>query len=228
MIIAIDGPAGAGKSTIAKILAKKLGLLYIDTGAMYRALTLKVLEENIDPKNTGRIVSLAGKVRIELKYKLSGGLNVFIDGVDVSKEIRQPSITKVVSDIAKIKGVRKVMLGLQRKMGRSNNSVLEGRDIGTVVFPDAKIKFFLDARFEERVNRRYKELKVSKLKDITVNNVARDLCNRDTIDSTRKIAPLKKAKDAIYVDTTNLSINEVVNLLLKHIKKNRIAPRYHG
>ncbi|MBU2221288.1 MAG: (d)CMP kinase, partial [Candidatus Omnitrophica bacterium] len=200
MIIAIDGPAGAGKSTVAKILARRLGFLYIDTGAMYRALTLKALEEEIDPGDTAGIVKLANRVRIELKYKRLCGLNVFIDGTNVSKGIRQPNITKIVSDIAKIKGVRKVMLGLQRRMGESNNSVLEGRDIGTVVFPDAQKKFFLDARFNERVNRRYKELKVTKLKDITVNNVARDLSNRDTIDSTRKIAPLKKAKDAIYID----------------------------
>ncbi|MBU0503750.1 MAG: (d)CMP kinase [Candidatus Omnitrophota bacterium] len=221
MIIAIDGPAGAGKSTVAKILARRLGFLYIDTGAMYRALTLKALEEEIDPGDTAGIVKLANRVRIELKYKRLCGLNVFIDGTNVSKGIRQPNITKIVSDIAKIKGVRKVMLGLQRRMGESNNSVLEGRDIGTVVFPDAQKKFFLDARFNERVNRRYKELKVTKLKDITVNNVARDLSNRDTIDSTRKIAPLKKAKDAIYIDTTNMSVNKVVKTLLSHIK-NRV------
>lgn len=222
MIIAIDGPAGAGKSTVAKILAKKLGFLYIDTGAMYRALTLKAIQENINPLDTVEIVKLAIRINIELKYNRNGDFSVFVDGINVSKPIRRPEITKIVSDVAKIKGVRKVMLGLQRKMGRNNNSVLEGRDIGSVVFPDAQNKFFLDARFEERVNRRYKEFKSTEIKDITVNNVARDLKNRDTIDSTRKIAPLKKAKDAVYVDTTNMNINQVVKALLGHINKTRV------
>ncbi len=222
MIIAIDGPAGAGKSTVAKIVAKKLGFLYIDTGAMYRALTLNALQENINPRDTVEIVKLASRICLKLKNKRSGAISVFVNGIDVSKPIRRPEITKVVSDVAKIKGVRKVMLGLQRRMGENNNSVLEGRDIGTVVFPDAQKKFFLDARFKERVTRRYKEFRSTKIKDITVNNVARDLKNRDTIDSTRKIAPLKKAKDAIYVDTTNLSINEVVKTLLGYINKTKV------
>jgi cytidylate kinase len=221
MIIAIDGPAGSGKSTVAKILAKKLGFLYIDTGAMYRTLTLKAIQENINPQDTESIVNLARRINIILKYNRSGALRVFEDGINVSKPIRRPEVTKVVSDIAKIKGVRKIMLGLQRRLGRNNNSVLEGRDIGTVVFPDAQKKFFLDAKFKERVNRRYKEFKSTKIKDITVNTVARDLKNRDTIDSTREIAPLKKAKDAIYVDTTNMSISKVVNTLLGHIKETK-------
>lgn len=223
MIIAIDGPAGAGKSTVAKILAKKLGFLYIDTGAMYRALTLKTIQENINPLDSVEVVKLACRINIELKYKRGGALNVYVDGINISKPIRRPEITKVVSDVAKIKGVRQVMLGLQRRMGRNNNCVLEGRDIGTVVFPDAQNKFFLDARFEERVNRRYKEFKSTEIKDMTVNNVARDLKNRDTIDSTRKVAPLKKAKDAIYVDTTDLSIDQVVKVIMTYIKRNDIS-----
>ncbi|MFH1128210.1 MAG: (d)CMP kinase [Candidatus Omnitrophota bacterium] len=220
MIIAIDGPAGAGKSTVAKILAKKLGFLYIDTGAMYRALTLKTLESSTDIENTQAIIDLARKSLIGLSNNSDGSLKILLDGEDVSKEIREPRITKFVSDIAKIKGVRMVMLELQRKLGKEKNSVLDGRDIGTVVFPDADKKFYIDAIPKERVNRRYKELRGA-LQNITLEDVEIDLNNRDKIDSTREFAPLKKAKDAIYVDTTNLSIDEVVERLLSYIIKSK-------
>ena len=216
MIIAIDGPAGAGKSTVAKILAKKLGFLYIDTGAMYRALTLKVLETSTDIKNTKAIIDLAGKSLIGLSNNSDGSLKVMLDGKDVTKEIRDLRITKFVSDIAKIKGVRIVMLELQRKLGREKNSVLDGRDIGTIVFPDADKKFYIDAYPKERVNRRYKEL-LGAGQNITLEDIEIDVNNRDKIDSTREFAPLKKAKDAIYVDTTKLTIEEVVETLLKNI-----------
>lgn len=218
MIIAIDGPAGSGKSTVAKLVAKKLGFLYIDTGAMYRALTLKTLEEGIDIKKTKTIINLARKSLINLKYAPDKQLIVLLDGIDVSRAIRQPRITKFVSDIAKIKDVRKIMVKLQRRLGNKKDCVLEGRDIGTVVFPKAERKFFLDANFAERVKRRYEELKNGKVKEITLKTVALDLGNRDRIDSTRKIAPLKRAKDAIYVDTTKLSIDQVVQLLVRHIR----------
>ncbi|MFH1441297.1 MAG: (d)CMP kinase [Candidatus Omnitrophota bacterium] len=214
MIIAVDGPAGAGKSTVAKILAQKLGFLYIDTGAMYRALTLKAIEEKKDIKDTNSIVEMARNTRIELNN--DKGLKVLLDGKDVSLAIRQPRITKVVSDIAKIKEVRQIMLETQRKQGRQQDSVLDGRDIATVVFPDADKKFYIDAKFEERSARRYKELK-EKSEDITLDEVKQDLLNRDTIDSTREFAPLKRADDAVYVDTTNLSIDEVVVILLKNV-----------
>lgn len=227
MIIAIDGPAGAGKSTVAKLIAKKLKFFYIDTGAMYRALTLKVLNEGIDTANTRRIINMAHKTIIDLRYNSGGHLKVMLDGEDVSNAIRHPRITKSVSDIAKIKGVRKVMLGLQRKLGKKKNSVLEGRDIGTVVFPDAEKKFYLDAHFDERVNRRYKELKRTKLKEVTAKSVASDLHNRDSIDSTRKFAPLKKAEDAIYIDSTHLSIEQVADKILSEIR--RVSPgKKHG
>lgn len=216
MIIAIDGPAGAGKSTVAKILAKKLGFLYIDTGAMYRALTLRAIESSTDIKNTQAIIDLAAKSLIGLSNNSDGSLRVLLDGRDVSKEIREPRVAKFVSDIAKIKGVRILMLELQRKLGKEKNSVLDGRDIGTIVFPDAEKKFYIDAFPEERVNRRYKELKQAG-QDITLEDVEIDLSNRDKIDSTREFAPLKKAKDAIYIDTTNLSIDEVVEKLLSYI-----------
>ena len=158
MIIAIDGPAGAGKSTVAKSIAQKLGFLYIDTGAMYRALTLKALETKIDMKDIEAVIELAKNSRIDLLNEGTGTLKVFLDARDVTKEIREPVITKFVSDIAKIKGVREVMLELQRKLGKQRDSVLDGRDIGTVVFPDAENKFYIDASFKERVQRRFKEL----------------------------------------------------------------------
>ena len=159
MIIAIDGPAGAGKSTAARMIAQKLGFLYIDTGAIYRALTLKVLEKKIDVNDTGAIVDTAASTAIDLVNNQGGSLKVLLDSRDVSQEIRQPRVTRFVSDIAKIKEVRHILVKLQRRLGRKRDSVLDGRDIGTVVFPDADKKFYLDAKFEERVIRRYKELK---------------------------------------------------------------------
>ncbi len=216
MIIAIDGPAGAGKSTVAKIIAKELGFLYIDTGAMYRALTLKAIREKVDIKDVAGLIEMARNSHIDLKNAPDGSLKISLDGRDVTLEIRQPQITKLVSDIAKIKQVREVMLGLQRKLGRARDSVLDGRDIATVVFPDADNKFYIDANFKERVTRRYKELKELG-QDITPQDIEADLRNRDTIDSTREFAPLKKAADAIYVDTTDMTIEEVVNKLLSFI-----------
>lgn len=217
MIIAIDGPAGAGKSTVAKIIAGSLGFLYIDTGAMYRALTLKVLEGNIDIRDTAAIIKTARNSSIDLQNHPHGSLKVFLDGRDVSRLIREARITKFVSEIARIKEVREVMLGLQRSLGRQHDAVLDGRDIGTVVFPKADKKFYIDAKFPERCSRRHKEL-LGMGQDLSLSDVEADLKNRDTIDSTREVAPLKKADDAIYVDTTDMSIEEVVDLVLKQIK----------
>jgi cytidylate kinase len=216
MIIAIDGPAGAGKSTIARMIAQKLSFLYIDTGAIYRALTLKVLEKKIDLNHSSAIVDTAATSAIDLVNNQDGSLKVFLDSRDVSQEIRQARVTRFVSDIAKIKEVRHILIKLQRRLGEERDSVLDGRDIGTVVFPDADKKFYLDAKFEERVMRRYKELKALG-ENITFEDIAGDLRNRDTIDSTRQCAPLKKADDAIYIDTTDMSIDEVVEKVLKHI-----------
>ena len=219
MIVAIDGPAGAGKSTVAKILAKRLGFLYIDTGAMYRALTLKALDNNIDISNEYKINELALKTNIDLRSNPDGSLSIILDGKDVSLEIRQPRITQVVSDVSKIKGVRQVLVKMQRELGQKGNCVLEGRDIGTVVFPHAEKKFFIDATADVRVNRRFKELKGLN-QDIAENDVAKDLSNRDKIDSTREVSPLRKAEDAIYIDTTKLSIEEVVSKMLELCKEN--------
>ena len=221
MIIAIDGPAGAGKSTVARIIAQKLGFLYIDTGAMYRALTLKALERKIDAKDIPALIEMVRSTNIDLTNNQDGSLKIFLDGRDVTSPIRQPRITKLVSDIAKIKGVREIMLGWQRKFGKLRDSVLDGRDIGTVVFPDADKKFYIDAEFSVRVRRRYKELKELN-QDVTLKDIEKDLRNRDNIDSTREFAPLKKADDAIYIDTTNMAIEEVVNTLLKNISTNSV------
>ncbi|MBI4982080.1 MAG: (d)CMP kinase [Candidatus Omnitrophica bacterium] len=217
MNIAIDGPAGAGTSTIAKIIAQKLGFLYIDTGAMYRALTFKVLEEGVDIRNTVEIINLARKTSIDLINNPDGSLKVMLDSKDVSREIREPRITKHVSDIAKIKEVRDVMLTLQRNLGNRGNSILDGRDIGTVVFPNAEKKFYLDAYLGERANRRHKELHGLGQK-VSLCSVEADLQNRDTIDSTREVAPLKKADDAVYIDTTNLNIEQVAEKVLTYLK----------
>jgi cytidylate kinase len=220
MIVAIDGPAGAGKSTVAKIVAKELSFLYIDTGAMYRALTLKALENKIDSRDSGQLIEMARNTSIDLKNDDEGALEIFLDGRDVTSQIRQPQITKFVSDIAKIKAVREVMLGLQRGLGNERDAVLDGRDIGTVVFPNADRKFYLDANFEERSMRRHKELK-GLGQDVTLNDVGADLSNRDKIDSTREFAPLKKADDAIYIDTTEMTIQEVVETVLSKIKEDK-------
>jgi cytidylate kinase len=217
MIIAIDGPAGAGKSTVAKILAKRLGFLYIDTGAMYRALTLKVLENNLLISDEPAIIHLANEVKIELRNNPDGSLSVFLDGADVSLVIRQGRITQFVSNVARIKQVRQVLVKMQRELGQKGNCVLDGRDIGTVVFPDAQKKFFIDAAAGERIRRRFKELKGLGQK-VSENEVARDLTNRDNIDSTRQASPLRQAQDAIYIDTTSLSIEQVVEKMFNLCK----------
>lgn len=217
-IIAIDGPAGSGKSTVAKNIAKKLSLLYIDTGAMYRAVTLKALRRNVDLRDERALTDIARHSRIKLSTNSKGTQRVFLDGKDVTDKIRTPELTKCVSYIAKVKAVRENMVKLQRQFGRQSSSVLEGRDIGTVVFPDADMKFYLDASFKERARRRFKELKVNDQR-IRLRDVENDVRIRDKKDLTRKYAPLRKAKDAVYVDTTNLSIKEVTDKLLGIIRQ---------
>ena len=216
MIIAIDGPAGAGKSTVDKLLARRMSFLYIDTGAMYRALTLKAIRVRLDFAQGRQLTALAKKTKISLENKSDGAIRVLLDGEDVSLDIRKPNISRFVSDTAKVPGVRKEMLTRQRELGSKASCVLDGRDIGTAVFPNADKKFFLDADFEERVRRRHKELKENG-QDVSWKDVQKDLRNRDTIDSNRKCAPLKQAKDAIYIDTTKMTIEGTVEILYKWI-----------
>lgn len=217
LIIAIDGPAGSGKSTVSQRVAKKLGYIYIDTGAMYRALTLKALTTNTNLKDPKALVHLISQTKINLKNSSRGLTRVFLDAEEVSQEIRTLPVTNSVSYIARTKGVRAHMVKLQRKLGRKGSAVLEGRDIGTVVFPDADKKFYLDASIKERAKRRYKELKQLGQK-ISLKKLEQDIRIRDAHDKKRKVAPLKIAPDAIYIDTTDLTINEVVDTILKQVK----------
>ena len=216
MIIAIDGPAGSGKSTIAKLIAEDLGLVYLDTGAMYRLVTLKALNEGI-LDNLDKIIKMLDDLRIDIKKN-----GFYLDDTNVSEEIRKPVVSENVSDIAAIREVREKMVDLQRKFSESKNVILDGRDIGTVVFPNADVKIFLVADAKERSNRRYKEL-IAKGENVKIEEIYENILKRDKIDSTRKESPLKKANDAIEVDTTSKNIEEVKNEILYIIKqKNKI------
>jgi len=216
LVIAIDGPAGSGKSTVAKLLAQRLGFLYIDTGAMYRALTLKALRTKADLNDEAKLGALARTTDIELKQSGSS-LKVYLDGEDVTAQIRTPEVTNNVKYIARARAVRECMVGKQRKLGENGSAVMEGRDIGTVVLPNADRKFYIDASFEVRVGRRHKELKESGA-DLTEEEVRKDLKVRDESDFSRSIGPLKKADDAISIDTTDLTIEGVIEKLLGLIK----------
>ena len=213
MIIAIDGPAGSGKSTIAKLIAEDLGLVYLDTGAMYRLVTLKALNDGI-LGNLDKIIKMLDNLNIDIKEN-----GFYLDDIDVSEEIRKPFVSENVSDIAVIREVREKMVDLQRKFSESKNVILDGRDIGTVVFPNADVKIFLVADAKERANRRYKEL-VAKGENVRIEEIYENILKRDEIDSTRKESPLKKADDAVEVDTTSKNIEEVKNEILNIIRKN--------
>ena len=213
MIIAIDGPAGAGKTTVARLLAKKLNIFYLDTGATYRALTFKALEEKIDLDDEEALENLAKN--LNLRFDFSQG-KVFLDGEDVTDKIRQPIIDKNISKVAEKPKVRKVLVELQRKIAQDKDFVVEGRDTTTVVFPNAQFKFFLDADFYVRLKRRFKELKEKGL-NISFSEVEKDLKRRDKADLERKVGPLRKAEDAIYIDTTDLSLEEVIEKIIKII-----------
>ena len=218
MIIAIDGPAGSGKSTIARLIAKDKGLIYLDTGAMYRLVTLKALNKGIlgnnDLNYLEEIKKLLDNLNIDIKEN-----GFYLDNVDVSEEIRKPIVSENVSDVASIREVREKMVDLQRKFSESKNVILDGRDIGTVVFPNADLKIFLIADAKERAKRRYKEL-VEKGENVEIEEIYENILKRDKIDSTRKESPLKKAEDAIEVDTTFKNIEEVKNEILRMINEN--------
>lgn len=212
LIVAIDGPAGSGKSTIAKLIAKKYNFTYIDTGAMYRMITLYLLEEKIDFENLKEIEDILNNhINLDMKEN-----KFFLNNKDVSQEIREPIISENVSKVASIKIVRDNLVSLQRKIASNKNVILDGRDIGTVVFPNAQVKIFLIASVEERANRRYKEF-LEKNISISYEEVLKSLKERDFIDSTRKESPLVKAKDAIELDTTNLNLQEVVDFISSKI-----------
>lgn len=211
LVIAVDGPAGAGKSTIAKLIADKLNINYIDTGAMYRAITYKCLQNNIDINNEKEVISIAKDCEIDFKDN-----NIYLNGEILKDEIRTMEVSNNVSNVAKIKEVRYLMVDVQRNIGKINSVILDGRDIGSYVFPNADYKFFLVATPEERGKRRYKEL-VNKGYYVNLEEIINDIIKRDEIDSNREFAPLVKADDAIEIDTTGKSINEVVQSVLSKI-----------
>ena len=208
LIIAIDGPSGAGKSTIARLLAKRLGYLQIDTGAMYRAVALLVSQAGIDPDDAAAVERLCNSADIRLDCS-NCSQKVFANGRDVTELIRTPEMSLMTSRISALKPVRESMMVLQRRMGRDGGVVLEGRDIGTAVFPDAELKFFLFASPEERGKRRFAEL-VGNGERVTLEETIEAVCRRDRQDSQRDLAPLRQAEDAIPVDSSLISIDEVV------------------
>lgn len=212
--IAIDGPAGAGKSTIAKKIAEALSIEYIDTGAMYRALTLKVLKLKLNPQIKEDVVSILESTSIDFKDN-----NIFLDGRNVEEEIRNNAISQNVSYIAKIKEVREVMVKSQQNLSKTKSVIMDGRDIGTVVLPQADYKFFITASVEERSRRRYNELIKKGEQNISFKEIKKEIENRDKIDSNREVSPLIQAEDAYLIDTTHMSIDEVVEKILTVIKR---------
>jgi len=216
MIIAIDGPAGAGKSTIAKNLAARLGFFYVDTGAMYRALTLKVIKNKLNFEDTKTLLELAHNTEISLRQQKDKKMRIFLDGDDVSEQIRAPELTQSVFKIARIPEIRELMVAWQREYGRDHSIVMEGRDIGTVVFPKAEKKFYLDATCQIRAQRRFKELK-DKGVEADLEEIIRQIQQRDQRDKNRSCGPLKKAADAVYIDTSDLNITQVLEALLGYI-----------
>ena len=211
-IVAVDGPAGAGKSTVSKLVAQELNYTYIDTGAMYRAVALKVIRQN-KTVTEDLIVEVAKDIDIDLRYE-EGITKVFVDGEEVTGKIRTPEVSKAASDVAKSGFVRQRLTELQRKMATRGGVIMDGRDIGTHVLPNADVKIYLTASVEERAHRRCEELKLKGF-DANVEEVARDIQARDKQDMEREIAPLKQAEDAVLLDTTSMSIDEVVNAILK-------------
>ena len=215
--IAIDGPAGAGKSSIAKILAKRMGYIYVDTGALYRAVGYFVVSRNISTTDSDAVVACLDSVDVQMKY-VDGQQRVFTNGEDVTDKIRTPEISMAASNVSAIPKVREFLFDLQQDIAKNNNVVMDGRDIGTVVLPNADVKIFLTASPEERAKRRYKEL-IEKGQNAVFEDVLADVITRDHNDSTRATAPLKQADDAVLVDTSDLDFEQSVEALYKIAKE---------
>jgi cytidylate kinase len=216
MIIAIDGPSGSGKSTLGRMLARALNLLYLDTGSMYRAVALAVIEAGIVPCDSEAVVALASKIDIDLKGD-PDSLKVLLDGRDVTEEIRSEHVTEMSSIVSTIPGVRRAMVARQRALGQ-RGALLNGRDIGTVVFPDADIKFFLTAAPAERAERRFKEDRATN-SNVSFEQTMAEMIERDRRDSTRADSPLKAAGDAIVIDSSGLSIEQVFQRMMEHVHR---------
>jgi len=217
LIIAVDGPSGAGKSTLAKRLAKELGFVYLDTGAIYRALALKVLRQGVDLADDTRLAELVGSTKIDLQER-DGRLEVLLDGMDVAPEIRTPEVSQMASKVSALKIVRERLLDLQRDMARRGSVVAEGRDIGTVVFPDAEVKIFLHASAEERARRRCAELRAAG-RTADLAETLREMAERDKRDSERDLAPLRMADDALRIDSSTVGADELAHRVLSEIRK---------
>lgn len=216
--IAIDGPAGAGKSTVAKEIARRKQILYLDTGAMYRAMGLKAVESGIDPTDRERVIPMAENTQIDIRYE-NGAQSVWLDGENVNGKIRTNEISRAASDISAIPEVRLKLVELQRDIARRNDVVMDGRDIGTYVLPDANKKFYVTASAEARAHRRYLELVERGIADADEAELLRQINERDYNDSHRTFAPLKQADDAVFVDTTAMSIQECVEFVLEKINE---------
>ena len=216
--IAIDGPGGAGKSSVAKAVAKKLSIIYVDTGALYRSIGLYMLRNNISPTDAPAVVEALPKFTLELKF-IDGEQVILLDGEDVRGFIRTPEVSMAASNVSAIPEVREYLLNTQRSIAATNNVIMDGRDIGTVILPDAEVKIFLTASAEARAKRRYNEL-IEKGMDVKYDDVLADMIKRDYDDSHRAIAPLKQADDAVLADTSDINLEESIALIIKIIKDN--------
>jgi CMP/dCMP kinase len=221
LIVAIDGPSGAGKSTLAKRLARDLGYTYLDTGAMYRALAVKLLRQGLDLADGAKLAALVGATEIDLVER-EGNLQVLLDGEDVSGLIRTPEVSQMASKVSAFPVVRRRMLELQRALGQKGSVVAEGRDIGTVIFPEAEVKIYLDASVQERARRRYEELRGAG-RDVTLEETIQEMSERDKRDSERDMAPLRKADDALAIDSSALAAEAVLERVLRVVKRKSLT-----
>lgn len=217
LVITLDGPAGAGKSTVAKSLARRLGISYLDTGAMYRALTLKAIRLKINLEDEAALVALARQTDIAFKEAPDGSLRVTLDGEDVAEAIRSADVTNNTFYIAKAGGVREILVSWQQAIGRRHSIVTDGRDQGTVAFPNANFKFYVDASLEERAGRRMRELTAAG-RQVDFEQLKREMQERDHKDFTRAVGPLKKADDAVVIDSSGLDVEGTVDVIMKYLK----------
>lgn len=218
--IAIDGPSGAGKSTVAKGIAAKLGIVYVDTGALYRTVGYFVRQKNADPKNADEVGALLPEIKIEIKY-VNGAQHVYLNGEDLGDKIRTPEMSMYASAVSAIPAVRAFLLDTQRDIARKNSVVMDGRDIGTVILPDAEVKIFMFASNEARAKRRYKEL-IAKGEDVKYEDVLREMIERDNNDRNRDVAPAVPASDAVMMDNSNMSVEENVDAVIDLIRSRGI------